>query len=50
MLTFRTFDGGQSWFTQTVPVPAGPVYLSRSGDLLTVISSVNQLTLLHYEK
>ncbi len=50
VMAFHTFDGGQSWTSEIVPVPAGPVYLSRDGNLLTVISEVNQLTLLSYER
>lgn len=48
LMAFHTNDGGQSWTSEIVPAPVGPVYLSRQGDFLTVISSVNQLTLLQY--
>jgi len=50
VLAFHTSDGGASWTFEVVPVMAGPVYLARDGKLLTVISSVNQLTLLKYEE
>jgi photosystem II stability/assembly factor-like uncharacterized protein len=49
VMAFHTSDGGQTWTSEMVPVPAGPVYLAREGNLLTVISGVNQLTLLRYE-
>lgn len=49
VIAFHTADGGQSWSFEAVPVPAGPVYLSQTGELLTVITAVNQLTLLQYE-
>lgn len=49
VMAFHTFDGGQTWTSEIVPVPAGTVYLSRHGNLLTVISEVDQLTLLRYE-
>ncbi len=49
VIAFHTSDGGQTWTSEMVPVLAGPVYLSRQGSLLTVISGVNQLTLLRYE-
>jgi hypothetical protein len=49
IIAFQTQNGGLSWVSKAVPVMAGPVYLSRSGDFLTIISAVNQLTLLRYE-
>jgi hypothetical protein len=49
VLAFHTSDGGESWTSETVPVLAGPVYLSREGGFLTVITGVNQLTLLKYQ-
>lgn len=49
VMAFHTADGGQTWTSEMVPVLAGPVYLSPEGNLLTVISGVNQLTLLRYE-
>jgi hypothetical protein len=45
---FHTSDGGQTWTSELVPVPAGPVYLAREGGYLTVISAVGELTLLRY--
>jgi hypothetical protein len=50
VMAFHTSDGGQSWTSEIVPVLAGPVYLSREGNFLTVITNVNQLTLLKYGK
>lgn len=50
VVAFRTSDDGQHWVSEPISVPAGPVYLSRVGEFLTVISSVNQLTLLRYAK
>jgi photosystem II stability/assembly factor-like uncharacterized protein len=47
VLAFHTSDGGATWTSETVPVLAGPVYLARTG-YLTVITGVNQLTLLKY--
>jgi photosystem II stability/assembly factor-like uncharacterized protein len=49
VMAFHTSDGGQTWTSEMVPVLAGPIYLAREGNLLTVISGVNQLTLLRYE-
>lgn len=49
VLAFHTSDGGRSWSSEQVPVAAGPVYLSRDGRLLTVITGPNILTLLRYE-
>lgn len=49
-LAFHTSDGGATWTSEIVPVPAGPVYLARAGKFLTVISGVNQLTLLRYDE
>jgi photosystem II stability/assembly factor-like uncharacterized protein len=50
VMAYHTKDGGKTWTSEIVPVPAGPVYLSRDGKLLTVISQVEQLTLLRYEE
>lgn len=50
VIAFHTSDGGQTWASETVPVPAGPVYLARQGNLLTVISEVDTLTLLKYAR
>jgi len=50
VLAFHTSDGGATWTSEVVPVVAGPVYLARDGKLLTVISGVNQLTLLRYDE
>jgi hypothetical protein len=50
VLAFHTSDGGGTWTSEVVPVPAGPVYLARDGKLLTVISNVDQLTLLKYDE
>lgn len=50
VLAFHTPDGGATWTSEVVPVVAGPVYLARDGKLLTVISGVNQLTLLRYDE
>lgn len=48
VMAFHTADGGQTWTSEIVPVVAGPIYLAREGNLLTVISGVNQMTLLRY--
>ncbi|MBE2223302.1 MAG: hypothetical protein IAF02_17310 [Anaerolineae bacterium] len=48
IMAFHTSDGGVTWASEIVPVPTGPVYLSREGNFLTVISAVNQVTLLRY--
>lgn len=50
VIAFHTSDGGATWTSEVVPVLAGPVYLARDGKLLTVISNVDQLTLLRYEE
>lgn len=50
VMAFHTADGGKTWTSEIVPVVAGPIYLAREGNLLTVISGVNQLTLLRYER
>jgi photosystem II stability/assembly factor-like uncharacterized protein len=50
VIAFHTSNGGGTWTSEVVPVPAGPVYLARDGKLLTVISAVDQLTLLKYEE
>ena len=50
VLAFHTSNGGKSWTSESVPALAGPLYLSRKGGFLTVITGVNQLTLLKYEQ
>jgi hypothetical protein len=50
VVAFHTYDGGETWTSEIVPVLAGPVYLSRKGDYLTVITGYGQLTLLKYEE
>lgn len=50
VVAFHTSDGGKTWTSESVPVLAGPVYLARQGGFLTVITSVNQLTLLKYDE
>jgi len=50
VLAFHTSNGGATWTSEVIPVMAGPVYLARDGKLLTVISNVDQLTLLRYEE
>jgi len=49
-MAFHTSNGGKSWTSEIVPAPAGPPYLSRDGNLLTIISEVDQLTLLRFEE
>lgn len=49
VMAFHTSDGGETWTSEPIPVLAGPVYLSRGGGFLTVITGVNQLTLLKYK-
>lgn len=50
VIAFHTSDGGASWTSETVPVLAGPVYLARQDAFLTVITGVNQITLLQYQE
>jgi photosystem II stability/assembly factor-like uncharacterized protein len=50
MMAFHTYDGGENWISESVPVAAGSVYLSRTGGYLTVITAYDQLTLLRYEE
>ena len=50
VMAFHTSDGGASWTSEPVPALAGPVYLSRQGGYLTVITAYDQLTLLRYEE
>jgi len=50
VIAFHTSDGGETWKSESVPVLAGPVYLAREGGFLTVITGVNQLTLMKYEE
>jgi len=50
VMAFHTSDGGKTWTSESIPVLAGPVYLARQGGFLTVITRVNQLTLLRYEE
>jgi hypothetical protein len=50
VMAFHTSNGGESWTSEAVPVLAGPVYLSRKGGYLTVITGANQITLLKYEE
>ncbi|HJS17381.1 MAG TPA: hypothetical protein VJ785_01440 [Anaerolineales bacterium] len=49
VVAFHTSDSGHTWTSETIPVPAGPVYLSRHGGFLTVITGANQVSLLKYE-
>ena len=49
VIAFHTSNGGKTWDSEPVPVPAGQVYLSRQG-FLTVITAYDQLTLLRYEE
>ena len=46
----KSVDGGKAWTSESVPVLPGPVYLSREGGFLTVITAYDQLTLLRYEE
>jgi photosystem II stability/assembly factor-like uncharacterized protein len=48
IIAFHTYDGGETWISESVPVAAGSVYLSRTGGYLTVITAYDQLTLLRY--
>ena len=50
VMAFHTWDGGVSWTSEPIPVSAGPLYLSREGGFLTVITAYDQLTLLKYEE
>src|SRR6185436_2356100 len=50
VLAFHTSDGGATRTSEVLPVVAGPVYLARDGKFLTVISGVNQLTLLRFDE
>jgi photosystem II stability/assembly factor-like uncharacterized protein len=48
VMAFHTSNGGRTWASESVPVSAGSVYLSRQGGFLTVITAYDQLTLLRY--
>jgi photosystem II stability/assembly factor-like uncharacterized protein len=50
VMSFHTSNGGKTWTSRSVPVLAGPVYLSRKDGFLTVITAYDQLTLLKYEE
>jgi Photosynthesis system II assembly factor YCF48 len=50
MMAFHTYNGGENWIFESVPVAAGSVYLSRTGGYLTVITAYDQLALLRYEE
>ena len=50
VMAFHTSNGGRTWHSESVPVPAGSVYLSRDGRYLTIITAYGQLTLLKYEE
>ena len=50
VMAFRTSEGSKTWTSESLPVLARPVYLERQGGFLTVITGVNQLTLLRYEE
>jgi photosystem II stability/assembly factor-like uncharacterized protein len=50
MMAFHTYNGGENWISESVPVATGSVYLSRTGGYLTVITAYDQLTLLRYEE
>jgi hypothetical protein len=50
VMAFHTSNGGETWTSGLVPVPAGSLYLSREGRYLTVITAYGQLTLLRYEE
>jgi hypothetical protein len=45
---FYTTDGGQTWTVEVIPVKAGPPFLSPDGQLLTVITGANIITVLRY--
>ena len=49
VMAFHTSDARESWTSESVPVPAGSLYLSREG-YLTVITAYGQLTLLKYDQ
>lgn len=50
VVAFHTADSGETWTSESLPVEAGPVYLSREGGFLTVITAYDQLTLLRYKE
>jgi hypothetical protein len=50
VIAFHTSNGGETWTSESIPVLAGPVYLARDGDYLTVITANGQLTLLKHEE
>lgn len=50
VVAYHTSDGGETWTSEMVPVLAGPLYLSRRGGYLTVITGANQITLLEYRE
>jgi photosystem II stability/assembly factor-like uncharacterized protein len=45
---FHTSDGGLTWTSEPVPVPSGPVFLSRLQPLLTVLDGANIMTVMKY--
>ena len=50
VMAFHTTNAGKTWTSEVIPVQSGPVYLSRQGGFLTVITAYDQLTLLRYEE
>lgn len=48
VVAYHTVDAGQTWTSEPVHVPPGPLYLSHDGRLLTVITGPNMMTVLRY--
>ncbi len=48
VMAFHTSDGGRTWTSEAVAVTSGPVFLSRSEPLLTVLNGADIFTLLRY--
>ena len=46
VLALRTYDGGQTWDQEIIPVDIGVPYLSRDGKFLTINSFLNSSTIL----
>ena len=45
---FHTYDGDLTWTSELVPVPSGPVFLSRLEPLLTVLDGANIMTMMRF--
>jgi photosystem II stability/assembly factor-like uncharacterized protein len=48
VMAFHTYDGGRTWISEEIAVTSGPLFLSRSEPLLTVLNGADIFTLLRY--